>query len=137
MAIAEAKIYDETPAGMFRTFLRYGTEIFSDEAQRQLRLRVTRETRAQAVGTFSAGGYLAPEDFGSRVLTMLKGFDPLFDPTVTSVVEAGRGTAQPGRWWTIPARLLQSSAKTRPARLWTSRSARSRFLRLAPGGLRL
>jgi HK97 family phage major capsid protein len=78
----------------WRIFLRAGREGFTDD-QRKLFLRNERvepnDTRAQAVGTDSAGGFLTPASFAAQFTVSLKQHDELFE--AATLVETDRGTA--------------------------------------------
>ena len=53
------------------------------------------ERRALSLGTDSAGGFLSPQVFSDRVFVAMKGFDPLFDPAVVTMIETKNGNACP------------------------------------------
>ena len=91
LAVAESRadIRSERTAALpetarqFNRFLRYGLEAVDDEK------------RAQSVGTETQGGYLVASEFSDRLYSMLKAYDPLFDPAVVTMIETATGAPCP------------------------------------------
>lgn len=73
----------ETVRQDFLQALRFGKDSLPDER------------RALAVGTDAAGGYLVPQSFADQVFVAMKGYDPLFDESVVTVIETVNGNACP------------------------------------------
>lgn len=71
---------------VFRDFIRRGEAELSAEDR-----AIIRERRAQGVGTDSAGGYLAPDDFVARLVEVMKAFGPMVDPGVTEQLVTSDG----------------------------------------------
>jgi HK97 family phage major capsid protein len=76
----------ESRAGIPRSAIASDSILALDEF-----LRFGKESRAQSVGTDTAGGYLAPQEFSEKLYVMLKAVDPLWDPEVTTQVETKTG----------------------------------------------
>lgn len=75
-----------THRAAFDAYLRAGMSEMDPEVR-----AILREHRAQAVGTDSAGGYLAPDEFEARVIESMKAYGPMLDDGVFDVITTGEG----------------------------------------------
>lgn len=85
----------------FRTYLLAGTSDMAPEARALLRAGYVAEgeTRAQSVGTTTAGGYTVPRQFMDELIKTLKAFGPMVDGgIVRELVTAG---GNPIDWPTV------------------------------------
>jgi HK97 family phage major capsid protein len=70
----------------FRSYLRGGLEDLTAEER-----AIIRETRAQSVGTDSAGGYTVPQGFLAELVKSLKMWGPMLDPGITREIVTASG----------------------------------------------
>ena len=83
---------------IFESYVRRGMIELSAEQRTQLRENwADKETRAQSVGTASAGGYLVPEDYQAEIIRTMKDFGAVMD--VARVLTTNTGAALP--WPTV------------------------------------
>lgn len=71
---SEAEKALEMERGIFTTWARGGPNALNDDQRSHLQARLRRLQAEQAVGTDSAGGYLAPSEFNATFLELLKSF---------------------------------------------------------------
>lgn len=79
---------------VFGRFMRQGAGDLSPEERavlRQMRSSDPRETRAQSVGTDSAGGYTVPQGFLAEIVKSMKAWGPMLDPGITRQLVTSSG----------------------------------------------
>lgn len=74
----------------FRSYLTHGVQGLSAE-ERQMLMTPRDETRAQSIGTPSAGGYTVPTTLAAEIIKSMKAYGPMLDPGVARELATERG----------------------------------------------
>ncbi|MBB3972774.1 phage major capsid protein [Hansschlegelia beijingensis] len=92
-ADTDTRTAEERYAEAFESFLRRGRSGLSAE-QRAVLVQAP-ESRAQSVGTNTAGGYLVPVQFQEELIKSLKAWGPMLDPGVALMLRTATGAEIP------------------------------------------
>lgn len=79
---------------VFHSFLRRGGDMGEMSAEERNILRsglVAQETRAQTVGTTTAGGFVVPTELADMIVTSMKAWGPMYDTDICTVFNTASG----------------------------------------------
>ncbi|MFG1184375.1 phage major capsid protein [Xanthobacter aminoxidans] len=79
---------------VFHQFLRRGADLAELSSEERAILRagvVSMETRAQTVGTTTAGGYTVPTELADMIVVSMKAWGPMYDGDVSTVFQTTSG----------------------------------------------